>query len=61
MIVSCHFSFNCMNDTRNPLHVESAVTQYTCLKGEVWHENNTTWKTNESMLLHLQFVNFCCE
>ncbi|KAJ8303302.1 hypothetical protein KUTeg_019698 [Tegillarca granosa] len=41
-------SINCLNDTRNPLHVEKAVVQYTCPKGTKWQHSNTTWMTNST-------------
>lgn len=39
-------SENCVNDTRNPLHIEPTVVRYTCFEGEVWQENQYTRKTN---------------
>ncbi|XP_071176665.1 chloride channel protein C-like isoform X2 [Mytilus edulis] len=37
---------NCLNDTRNPLHVEHNVRKYTCPDCKDWQESETTWKTN---------------
>ncbi|XP_046549442.1 chloride channel protein B-like [Haliotis rubra] len=36
----------CLNDTRNALHIESAVKTYTCVQGQSWQVNETTWHTN---------------
>ncbi|XP_041376140.1 chloride channel protein C-like [Gigantopelta aegis] len=36
-------SKNCLNDTRNPLHVEPAVMKYTCNPGTSWRVNETTY------------------
>ncbi|XP_021349957.1 chloride channel protein C-like isoform X2 [Mizuhopecten yessoensis] len=39
-------SVNCLNDTRNPLHVEGSVVKYTCFEGQTWKDDQYTWKTN---------------
>ncbi|KAL3858585.1 hypothetical protein ACJMK2_008857 [Sinanodonta woodiana] len=38
----------CFNDTRNPLHVESEVTGYTCPTEKEYKLNNYTWMTNRT-------------
>lgn len=40
------FRVNCINDTRNAMHVENVVVRYTCPKGTVWQEGNSTYRTN---------------
>ena len=40
------FSEGCLNDTRNPLHVQPLVKHYTCPKGVKWQQSNTTYYTN---------------
>lgn len=50
VIWSCffHYSVNCMNDTRNPLHVESTVETYNCKRGAITGMTNTTVYTNST-------------
>lgn len=37
-----------MNDTRNPLHVESTVETYNCKRGMITGSTNTTIYTNST-------------
>ncbi|XP_022340708.1 chloride channel protein C-like isoform X1 [Crassostrea virginica] len=46
--VSGDVSVNCMNDTRNPLHVESTVETYNCKRGAITGMTNTTVYTNST-------------
>ncbi|KAL4234642.1 hypothetical protein ACF0H5_006283 [Mactra antiquata] len=36
----------CFNDTRNVVHVDEYVVRYTCPRGSVWKNSNTTFLTN---------------
>lgn len=46
--VSGDVSVNCLNDTRNPLHVESTVETYNCKRGMITGSTNTTIYTNST-------------
>lgn len=48
MVMLFHYSVNCMNDTRNPLHVESTVETYNCKRGAITGMTNTTVYTNST-------------
>ncbi|XP_064610554.1 chloride channel protein C-like [Liolophura sinensis] len=46
--VTGNISTDCLNDTRNPLHVEESVYYFSCPKGLKRQISETTWKTNGS-------------